>query len=70
MNLKELFEGVTKEIQPALQNTGDLVIELSGSMEVKLEGSVKYLIFNAAASGSASTTMKVTLTTKVEPLKK
>lgn len=70
VNLKELFEAVTKEIQPALQSTGDLVIKVSGSMEVTLEGSEKYLIFNTAAAGPASGTMKVTLTTTMEPLNK
>lgn len=69
VHLKELFESVTDAIVPSLQTTGDLVIELTGSLDVKLDGSIKYLIFNASAAGSASGSMKVTLKTQIAPKK-
>ena len=34
VHLKELFESVTDAIVPSLQTTGDLVIELTGSLDV------------------------------------
>lgn len=67
VQLKELFEAVTQAVRPTLQSPGQLTIELSGAIDVKLEGSVRYLIFNASAAGSAAGSMKVTLQTTIEP---
>lgn len=67
IHLKELFQAITEAVRPTLQTPGELMIELSGSIDVKVDGSVKFLVFNASAEGSASGTMKVTLQTKIEP---
>lgn len=67
VQLKELFESVTEAIKPSIKTKSDVIIELTGSMDIKMEGSVKYLIFNAGASGTAAGTMKVTLKTELIP---
>ncbi|MBP1918225.1 hypothetical protein [Youngiibacter multivorans] len=67
VQLKELFESVTEAIKPSIKTKSDVIIELTGSMDIKMEGSIKYLIFNAGASGTASGTMKVTLKTELIP---
>ena len=67
VQLQELFESVTESITASLEVESSLTIEISGSISLKAQGGAKYLFFNVGAETSATGTMKVTLTTKINP---
>jgi hypothetical protein len=69
IQLKELFESVANEISSTITAPSDLTLELTGSIDIKAQGDVSFLVFNANATGTASGSMKITLKTELKPYK-
>src|SRR6185369_10765778 len=67
VQLQELFASVTESITASLEVESQLVIEITGSVSLKAQGSTKYLFFNVGAEAGATGTMKVTLNTTLKP---
>jgi hypothetical protein len=67
VQLQELFASVTESITASLEVESQLVVEITGSISLKAQGSTKYLFFNVGAEAGATGTMKVTLTTTLKP---
>ena len=67
VQLKELLSSVTDEVREAIGSEGELSIEINGSVEMKASAGIQYLFFNVGAGASNTSTMKVTLKTKVAP---
>ncbi len=67
VQMNELFTAVTESITASLEVESQLTLEITGSISLKAEGSTKYLFFNVGASGEASGSMKVTLSTTLKP---
>lgn len=67
VQLKELFTSVTESIKTSLDVESQLMIEVSGSLDLKVEGGTKYLFLNLGGHAAANGTMKVVLTTTIKP---
>ena len=67
VKLKELLSSVTEAVQGAIENEGELSVEISGALEMKASAGVQYLLFNIGPSVGKTNTMTVTLKTKVTP---
>jgi hypothetical protein len=67
VQLQELFSSVVESITASLEVESQLVVEITGSVSLKAQGSTKYLFFNVGAEAGATGTMKVALTTTLKP---
>jgi len=67
VQLKELLSSVTEAVQEAIESEGELSFEINGALEMKASAGIQYLFFNVGAGASNTSTMKVTLKTKVAP---
>lgn len=67
VQLRELFGSITESITASLEVESQLVVEITGSVSLKAQGSTKYLFFNVGAEAGATGTMRVTLTTTLKP---
>lgn len=67
VQLRELFASITESITASLEVESQLVIEITGSISLKAQGSTKYLFFNVGAEAGATGSMKVALTTTLRP---
>lgn len=67
VQLQELFASITESITASLEVESQLVIEITGSVSLKAQGSTKYLFFNVGAEAGATGAMKVSLTTTLKP---
>ncbi|MEL7006755.1 MAG: hypothetical protein AAFN93_29115 [Bacteroidota bacterium] len=67
VKLEELFESITNTMASSVEAESKLTIEVTGSMTLKAKGGVQYLFFNAGAEASTVGTMKVTLSTTLQP---
>lgn len=67
VQLKELFESVMEAVTPTIQTESKLTVEISGEVNLKAEGGVKYLFFNVGGEIGSKGAMKVTLSTTLTP---
>lgn len=69
LQLQDMLTAVQEAVAGSLTEEGELDIEITGSLELKASGEVKYLFFNVGGETSKTNTMTVTLKTKVRPAK-
>ncbi len=67
VQLQELFSSVTEAITASLEVESQLTIEITGSVSLKAQGGIKYLLFNAGAEAGTTGAMKVVLSTTLKP---
>lgn len=67
VQLQELFESVTEKVAATIESESKLTIEVTGSLTLKTQGTVKYLFFNVGGEAGKTGTMKVTLSTNLQP---
>jgi hypothetical protein len=67
VQLQELFTAVTQSITASLEVESKLTLEITGSISLKIQGGVKYLFFNVGGEAGTTGTMKVTLSTTLNP---
>lgn len=67
IQLKELFESVAEAVIPNIQSESQLTVEISGEVNLKAQGGIKYLFFNVGGETGSKNTMKVTLATTLTP---
>lgn len=69
VQLKELLNSVIESISEDVTEECNVSIEVSGSVNLKAQGGVKYLFFNVSGEAATSNNMKVVLSTKIQPKK-
>jgi hypothetical protein len=67
VQLQELLSSVTDAIADSLDTEGKLTIEITGSVNLKAQGGVKYLIFNAGVETGKTMGMKIVFSTTLQP---
>ena len=70
IQLKELLNSVTESISEDAKEECNVSIEVSGTVNLKAQGGIKYLFFNIGGEASTTNNMKVVLSTKILPKKK
>lgn len=70
IQLKDLFKSVIDSVSNEISNSAQINIEVTGSVNLKAKGGVKYLFFNVGGEASATGTMKVSITTNIQPKSK
>ena len=68
LQLQDMLTAVQEAVAGSLTEEGELEIEITGSLELKASGEVKYLFFNVGGETSKTNTMTVTLKTKIRPV--
>jgi hypothetical protein len=69
VQLQELFSSVTEAISDSLEAESKLTVEITGSISLKAQGGIKYLLFNAGGEAGKTIGMKVVLSTTLQPKK-
>jgi hypothetical protein len=67
VQLQELFESVMEALSSKVDVESQLTVEINGSVSLKAKGELKYLFFNIGAETANTNTMKVTLSTTLQP---
>src|SRR5262245_37978145 len=67
LRINEMLTTVRESVERSVTEESELSIEVSGDITLKVDGGVKYLLFNVGGSAETKNTMKVTLKTKVKP---
>jgi hypothetical protein len=67
VHLKELFRSIADAISDGLEVESQVSVEVSGSISLKAQAGVKYLLFNVGAEANAMANMKVVLATTIKP---
>lgn len=70
IQIKELLSSVSESVREAIEDEGELTVEIEGSLKMSAGAGIKYLLFNVGTDSSKVNTMKVTLKTKVSPKKR
>jgi hypothetical protein len=64
---KPTFESVMEALSSKVDVESQLTVEINGSVSLKAKGGLKYLFFNIGAETANTNTMKVTLSTTLQP---
>ncbi len=67
IRLQELFEAITSSMASSIDVESQLTVEVTGSISLKARGGFQYLFINAGAEASQTGTMKVVLSTTLQP---
>jgi hypothetical protein len=65
VKIGELFSAVLAEVKGKNIGDGELTAEVTGSVTLKAEGGVKWMIFNIGGGAEKNNQMKVTLKAKL-----
>ncbi len=67
VQVQELFESVIEKVADSIEVESQLTIEVTGSLTLKTQGGIKYLFFNVGGEAGKTGTMKVSLSTTLQP---
>jgi hypothetical protein len=67
VQLQELFHSVRQAMIPSIETESKLNIEVTGTINLKASGGLKYLFFNVGGEAGKTGTMKVSLATTLKP---
>ncbi len=68
IQLQEILDSVTRAIIPNIQVESQLTVEITGTISLKTQGGINYMLFNVGAEAASLNTMKVSLSTKLIPI--
>ena len=69
VQLKDLFKSVIDSISNEISFSSQINIEVTGSVNLKAQGGIKYLFFNVGGEASTTGAMKVSISTTIQPKK-
>lgn len=67
VQLQELFDSVVSAVTPSIQTESKLNVEVTGTINLKVSGGIKYLFFNVGGEAGTTGAMKVSLSTTLKP---
>lgn len=65
--ISDVLKAISDGVADSVAAESELTIEITGSMKLKGEGGVKWLVFNVGAGTEKSNELKVVLKTKLSP---
>ena len=67
VRIQDILESVSTLVSRKIKTNSKLTIELSGVVDIKGKGDVKFLFLNIGGEATSSTTMRVVLETAIAP---
>jgi hypothetical protein len=67
VRVSEVLKAISDTVASSIITESELTIEITGSMKLKAEGGVKWLVFNVGGGTESGDELKVVLKTKLNP---
>lgn len=67
VRIDEIVNSLSDTLRNSIATESELLIELSGGVELKAEGNAKWLFFNVGSSATTTGALKVSLKTTITP---